>query len=50
MGLLMIGNGTNLADAIFDLLGVIALIAAIAYLSMALLGFLLLEIFKPPER
>jgi flagellar biogenesis protein FliO len=42
----MVGNTTNLANVIFDLLGVIALIVVVAYLAMMVLGSVLLDIFK----
>jgi flagellar biogenesis protein FliO len=42
----MFSNTVNLANVIFDLIGIIALIIAIAYLAMMLFGYMLLSIFK----
>jgi hypothetical protein len=41
----MIGNTINLANVIFDILGIIALIVIMAYLAMGYLAYMLTDIF-----
>jgi hypothetical protein len=42
----MIGNTVNLANVIFDILGIMALIVVVAYLAMSYAAYMLTDIFK----
>jgi hypothetical protein len=44
--LIMIGNTVNLANVIFDILGIMALIVVVAYLAMSYAAYMLTDIFK----